>query len=96
MPSPVSSVFCGNIRRISHSAALRGLRPGRLTQKKIGFAFGSHGSRGGAIHYITDSLRTAGIEVINEGFEVHYRPDGSELDRCFEMGRDLGRRVKAL
>lgn len=75
---------------------LRGLQPGRLTRKKIGFAFGSHGGKGGAIHYITDSLRTAGIEVINEGFEVHYRPDESELDRCFEMGKDLGRRVKNL
>jgi flavorubredoxin len=75
---------------------LKGLEPGKLANKKIGFAFGSHGGHGGAIKLVTADMKAAGIDVINDGFEVYYKPDGNELERCFEMGRDIARRVKAL
>ncbi|MDI6896999.1 FprA family A-type flavoprotein [Methanocella conradii] len=75
---------------------LKGLEPGKLAQKKIGFAFGSHGGKGGAIKLVAADMRAAGIDVINEGFEVYYRPDEKELQRCAEMGRELARRVKSL
>ncbi len=75
---------------------LKGLEPGKLAQKKLGFAFGSHGGRGGAIKLISAEMRAAGIDVINDGYEVFYKPDDKELQRCTEMGRELARRVKAL
>jgi len=75
---------------------LKGLEPGKLAQKKIGFAFGSHGGKGGAIKLIAADMRAAGIDVIDDGFEVYYKPDNNELQRCTDMGRELARRVKAL
>ena len=75
---------------------LKELEPGKLEQKKIGFAFGSHGGHGGAIKLVADDMRTAGIDVINDGFEVLYKPNADELKHLNEMGRDVARRVKAL
>jgi hypothetical protein len=75
---------------------LKGLEPGKLARKKLGFAFGSHGGRGGAVKLITADMKAAGIDVINEGFEVYYKPDDKELQRCTEMGREIARRVKSL
>jgi hypothetical protein len=75
---------------------LKGLEPGKLARKKLGFAFGSHGGRGGAVKLITADMKAAGIDVINEGFEVYYKPDDEELEHCTEMGREIARRVKSL
>ena len=75
---------------------LHGLQPGRLTHKKIGCAFGSQGGHGGAVAIITEALKKAGIETVNDGFEIYYRPDGAELKKCYELGQDIARRVKAM
>jgi len=75
---------------------LHGLQPGRLTHKKIGCAFGSQGGHGGAVAIITECLKKAGIETINDGFEIYYRPDSAELKKCYELGQDIARRVKAM
>lgn len=75
---------------------IRGLRPGRLTQKKVGFAFGSHGGHGGAVKQITDDLKTAGIDVIEDGIEVYFRPDVGEREACYKAGLALAERVKSM
>jgi len=75
---------------------LKGLKPGKLGKKKLGFAFGSHGGSGSAIRAITADLRSAGIEVINEGFGVNYRPNKQELQRCEELGRELAMKIKEM
>jgi len=73
-----------------------GVRPGRLGTKKIGCAFGSHGGQGGAVRIITEGLRNAGIEVVNDGYEVLYKPAAAELNACYELGQDIARRVKQM
>ncbi len=75
---------------------LKGLEPGKLASKKIGFAFGSHGGHGGAIKYVTADLKAAGIDVISDGYEIYYKPDEAELGRLYEIGRDVARRIKNL
>ncbi|WP_026068846.1 FprA family A-type flavoprotein [Methanomassiliicoccus luminyensis] len=75
---------------------LKGLKPGKLGKKKLGFAFGSHGGSVVAIKLISADLKAAGIDVINDGFGVQYRPESADLERATELGRDLARRVKAL
>jgi len=75
---------------------LKGLEPGKLAAKKIGFAFGSHGGHGGAIKLVTADLKAAGIEVISDGYEIYYKPDEAELKRFYELGQDVARQVKAL
>lgn len=75
---------------------LKGVEPGKLGKKKIGMAFGSHGGHGGVIKQINQELKTAGIEVINDGYEVYYKPDDAEQKKCYEMGREIARKVKAM
>ena len=74
---------------------LRGLRPGRLGTMKIGCAFGSHGGMGGAVAQANELLKAAGIEVIEGGFQVNYRPDADELARAYEFGRSVARKVRS-
>jgi flavorubredoxin len=74
---------------------LRGLSPGRLGTKKIGCAFGSHGGMGGAVAEIEEALKAAGIEVIDGGFHVNYRPDTGELARAYDLGRRVVQEIRA-
>ena len=73
---------------------LRGLQPGRLTQKKKGFAFGSHGGHGGAVKLIDADLKAAGIELFREPIEVFYRPDESDIKICHDAGKAIAEAVK--
>jgi len=75
---------------------LRGLSPGRLAQKKIGFAFGSHGGHGGAVKQISESMQKAGIEVAGDGYEVMFRPDADEREACYQAGLALADKVRSL
>ena len=45
---------------------------------------------------MTEGLKKAGIETINDGYEVLYKPDAAELKKCYELGQDVARRVKAM
>ena len=45
---------------------------------------------------MTEGLKKAGIETINDGFEVLYKPDAAELAKCYAIGQDIARRVKAM
>ncbi|MGE4375206.1 MAG: FprA family A-type flavoprotein, partial [Methanoculleus sp.] len=63
--------------------------------KKIGCGFGSHGGMGGAVARIEEALKEAGIEVIDGGFHVNYRPDEDELTRAYELGRRVAQEIRA-
>lgn len=64
---------------------LKGLRP----QKKKAMAFGSYGWGGGAVKAIEQELKNAGIEVLEPGLQVRYRPYDRELERCRKLGEQL-------
>ncbi|MDW5550907.1 FprA family A-type flavoprotein [Methanosarcina sp.] len=64
---------------------LKGLRP----QKKKAVAFGSYGWGGGAVKIIEQELKSAGIEVIDPGLQVNYRPYEKELLQCKKLGEQL-------
>ncbi len=63
---------------------LMGLRP----RNKIWATFGSYGWAGGAVRAINEKLKSAGIEPV-ESLEIRFRPDESELAKCYEMGRKI-------
>lgn len=69
---------------------LKGLRP----QKKKAVAFGSYGWGGGAVKLVEQELKNAGIEVLEPGLQVKYRPFEEELDSCRELGKRLATAVK--
>ncbi len=70
---------------------LIGLRP----VNKIGAAFGSHGWGGGAVPVLEKGLQEAGIEVVQEGLALAWRPSPAERAQAVAFGRTFGERLLA-
>ena len=70
---------------------LIGLRP----VKKLGAAFGSHGWGGGAVPLMEKALAEAGIEVVQPGLALAWRPTEEELGQAADFGRSFGAQVLA-
>lgn len=68
---------------------LKGLKP----KRKIAGAFGSYGWSGGAVEKIKESLKEAGIEVIDD-LAFKYVPDSEEIKKCFEFGERFAIKIK--
>ncbi|MGB9928306.1 MAG: FprA family A-type flavoprotein [Methanosarcina sp.] len=64
---------------------LKGLRP----KNKKAIAFGSYGWGGGAVKIIEQELKNSGIEIIEPGLQVRFRPDEEELEKCRQLGKQL-------
>ncbi len=64
---------------------VKGLRP----LKKKGAAFGSYGWGGEAIEAMNREMKAAGIEVVDPGLGVIYKPQPEDLEACFRLGRRL-------
>jgi len=69
---------------------LVGLRP----VKKLGAAFGSHGWGGGAVPILEKGLQEAGIELVQEGLAMAWRPTKEERAKATAFGRAFGERVQ--
>ncbi len=69
---------------------LRGLRP----KNRIAGAFGSYGWGGGAVREAYDILKKLGLETVEPGMEVLYRPSGIDENKCFDYGADFAKKVK--
>lgn len=70
---------------------LKGLRP----KNRIAGAFGSYGWAGGAVRDIYEDLKKMGLEVVEPGIQVIYRPSPDDKYRCYEFGKDFAKKVKA-
>ncbi len=73
-----------------HSIAgiLEMIRGMKLKSKKAA-AFGSYGWSGEAVKLITEELKKAGLEIINEGIKVLWTPDEKEEKRLQEYGENI-------
>ncbi|HMK48919.1 MAG TPA: FprA family A-type flavoprotein [Thermodesulfovibrionales bacterium] len=69
---------------------LKGLRP----KNRIVGAFGSYGWSGGAVKDIYEEFWKIGLETVEPGLQVLYRPSAEDEDKCYEFGREFARRVK--
>ncbi len=70
---------------------LKGLRP----KNRIAGAFGSYGWGGGAVKDMYEELKKMGIEIVEPGVQVIYKPTADEEQRCYEFGREFAGKVKA-
>jgi flavorubredoxin len=70
---------------------LKGLRP----KNRIVGAFGSYGWGGGAVRDTYEELKKMGLEIVEPGIQVIYKPSPEDKDRCYEFGKDFARKVKA-
>lgn len=69
---------------------LRGLRP---TNRIVG-AFGSYGWGGGAVKEAYEDFRRIGLECVEPGLQLLYKPSSADEEACYEYGRTFARRVK--
>lgn len=69
---------------------LRGLRP----KNRIAGAFGSYGWGGGAVKEAYEEFKRMGLETIEPGIQVLYRPSTEDEKKCYEFGREFAGRVK--
>jgi anaerobic nitric oxide reductase flavorubredoxin len=68
---------------------LRGLRP----KDRIVGAFGSYGWGGGAVKEAYGELKKMGLEAVEPGLEVLYRPSAEDEKKCFEFGKQFAEKV---
>ncbi len=68
-----------------------GLRP----KKKIGAAFGSFGWSGESVAHLNIFLEKMGCEILHEGIKVKNVPTEEDFERLTELGRQIGRDIKA-
>jgi len=69
---------------------LRGLRP----QNRITGAFGSFGWGGGAVKEAYEDFKRMGLEVVEPGIQVLYRPSPEDETQCYNFAREFAKRVK--
>ncbi len=70
---------------------LRGLRP----KNRMAGAFGSFGWGGGAVKEAYEEMKKIGLEVVEPGMEVLYKPGREDEKKCFEFGRQFAEKVIA-
>lgn len=71
---------------------LRGLRP----KLRLMGAFGSHGWSGGAVREAYTEFEKMGLETVQPGVEIQFKPSAEDKQKCFEFGREFARRVKEM
>ncbi|MBI5102863.1 MAG: FprA family A-type flavoprotein [Nitrospirae bacterium] len=69
---------------------VRGLRP----KNRIAGAFGSYGWGGGAVKDAYEEFKKMGLETVEPGLQVLYKPSLEDETTCYEFGRDFARRVR--
>lgn len=72
-------------------AYLRGLRP----KNRIVGAFGSFGWGGGAVKEIQEEFKRIGLETVENGLQVQFRPSLEDEEKCYEFGRAFARQVRS-
>jgi anaerobic nitric oxide reductase flavorubredoxin len=68
---------------------ISGLKP----RGKIWSFFGSYGWGGGAVRNMLEMARKAGFEVHEPGVEVKYIPSAEDLNKCFELGKQIATEI---
>jgi flavorubredoxin len=68
---------------------LRGLRP----KNRIVGAFGSYGWSGGAVKEIYEEYKRIGLEVVEPGAQVLYRPQPEDEKACYEFGKSFAEKM---
>lgn len=74
-----------------HLEFMRGLK----FRNKIGAAFGTYGWSGECIKRIEEMLEKGGIEVAVPGFKCQFSPGEEDLQKCEELGQELGKKIRA-
>jgi flavorubredoxin len=69
---------------------LRGLRP----KNRMVAAFGSYGWGGGAVKEIYEDFKRMGLDAVEPGLQILYRPSLEDEEACFRFGKEFAQQVK--
>ena len=69
---------------------LRGLKP----KNRIVAAFGSYGWGGGAVRDIYEEFKRMGLQTVEPGMQVLYKPSLEDQKGCYTFGREFAIKVK--
>ena len=69
---------------------LKGLRP----KNRLVGAFGSYGWMGGAVRDVYEEVKKMGLEMVEQGVQVIYKPSAEDEQRCYEFGKEFANKVK--
>lgn len=65
----------------------------KFTGKKAA-AFGSFGWSGESPKIISDRLKDAGFDMIDEGIKINWNPDTQDIDKCRQYGKGFAENIK--
>lgn len=82
-----------NNRYLSAMGGLIEMVKGMKFKKKKAAAFGSYGWSGEAVKLLTEDLKVAGFEIVNDGHRTLWVPDSAEEDACQEFGKEFVRNL---
>jgi flavorubredoxin len=68
---------------------LRGLRP----KNRLVGAFGSYGWGGGAVKEIYEDFKRMGLDAVEPGLQILYKPSRQDEETCFQFGREFAQKV---
>jgi flavorubredoxin len=71
-------------------AYLKGLRP----KHRITGVFGSYGWAGGAVRDIYEELKKMGLDILEPGMQVVYKPSAEDEKKCYEFGKAFAQETK--
>lgn len=66
---------------------------GMQLKEKKAVAFGSYGWSGESTKLITEELKKAGFEIVNDGLRMMWKPDEEMKKECIVFGENLGKIV---
>jgi flavorubredoxin len=69
---------------------LGGLRP----KNRLMGAFGSYGWGGGGVKEASEAIKKMGLEIMEPGMQIIYKPTAEDKIKCYEFGKDFARKVK--
>ncbi len=58
-------------------------------KKKKTAAFGTYGWSGESVKMLTEGLKSAGFEVVNDGIKALWNPDNKSLEECITFGKSF-------
>ena len=77
---------------VSVAGILEEIRGLRFKNKKAG-AFGSYGWSGESVKMISDSLKSAGFDLVDDGIKGLWNPDEENIAKCIEYGKQFAASV---
>ena len=70
---------------------MRGLKPAN----KVGAAFGSFGWSGESVKLLNQAMEDMKFNIVDDGLKVKYVPEDEDFNHCVELGRTVGKEIKA-